>query len=196
MSRHQRSLPPKYFEDMFQATDNPWDLGTSRYEREKYAQTIEALGDRHYENALEVGCAKGVLTRQIAERCNRLLAVDVSDTALEAARATCDAFDHVRFANLQFPRQTPASVSFDLILLSEVVYYWDDEDIVRAGRWISSRTAIGGDILLVHWTGETDYPQTGDAAVTKLMEALSNRVRVLKEAANPYYRLDLWRHVA
>ena len=70
-----------------------------------------------------------------------------------------------------FPGQTPDG-SFDLIVLSEVVYYWSSADIATAAAWISQRLEAGGDLLLVHWIGETDYPQTGDGAVEQLRQGL------------------------
>ena len=64
---------------------------------------------------------------------------------------------------------------------------------IRAGERIASALRPGGDVLLVHWTGETDYPQSGDDAVTKLRAALGDRVRVLEARRTDAYRLDLWR---
>jgi hypothetical protein len=46
---------------------------------------------------------------------------------------------------------------------------------------------------LVHWTGETDYPQTGDGAVTKLWRDLEDILTVSLDERQPAYRLDLWR---
>jgi hypothetical protein len=43
----------------------------------------------------------------------------------------------------------------------------------------------------VHWTGDTDYPQTGDAAVTKLRDRLGG-VAVERAERKDAYRLDLW----
>ena len=51
----------------------------------------------------------------------------------------------------------------------------------------------GGDLLLVHYTGETDYPQSGDAAAASLAGALADRVDVLRKERHDSYRLDLWR---
>lgn len=192
MTRHETSLAPAYFETMFQGTDDPWNLETSDYEQAKYAHTIEALRDRKYSNAFEIGCAKGVLTQRLAPLCERLLAVDVSATALRAARTRCAALGQVAFANMVFPGQAPEGV-FDLVVLSEVAYYWDDGDIRRAGVWLRIHLAAGGDVILVHWTGETDYPQSGDGAVERLQAALGDEMEIVSAERRPEYRLDLWR---
>ncbi len=191
--RHQTSLDADYFEQMFRETPDPWRFETSPYEQAKYAETLAALGGRRFARALEVGCANGVLTAQLAPSCDRLLAIDVSETALGVARARCRELPQVAFERIAFPRQTPAEASFDMVLLSEVAYYWDDGDLQRAADWIAGAVAPGGDVLLVHWTGETDYPQTGDEAVQKLHAMLADRIVLVRTDRQPEYRLDLWR---
>lgn len=195
MTRHKASLGSAYFETMFQNTDDPWDLESSTYEQTKYANTIAALRGRSYARAFEVGCAKGTLTNKLALLCEKLLAIDVSSTALKAARARCAAFPQVGFANMVFPRQAPEA-TFDLVVLSEVAYYWDDHDLQAAGVWLRKHLAAGGDMILVHWTGETDYPQHGDDAVEKLRAALEDVTEVMTTERYPEYRLDLWRMLA
>ncbi|GAB7552124.1 SAM-dependent methyltransferase [Novosphingobium sp. 11B] len=192
MMRPLKSLAPMYFEEMFEHTEDPWDLESSDYERAKYADTVRALGGRIYMNAFEIGCAKGILTQQLAPSCRDLLAVDVSTIALRAARARCVPLEHVSFANMAVPRLMPAR-SFDLVILSEVAYYWADEDLKRVSAWLGSHVRSGGDILLVHWTGATDYPQSGDDAVEKLRTMLGDGVVVLTDERMPLYRLNLWR---
>lgn len=193
MTRHTASLDPQYFENMFRASDDPWDLESSVYEMDKYAQSVRALGGRTYELGFEIGCAKGVLTQALARHCRAMLAIDVSETALKAARVRCASLDHISFGRMVFPEHTPMGSAFDLIILSEVAYYWDDADIARAATWIAAHIAPGGDILLVHWTGETDYPQSGDDAVSKLQTALAPWVNIITEERALRYRLDLWR---
>ncbi|GGB65784.1 class I SAM-dependent DNA methyltransferase [Blastomonas aquatica] len=191
--RHQTSLDAKYFEQMFRDKPDPWGFETSAYEQAKYARTLEALGDRRFDRALEVGCANGVLTALLAPYCDRLLAIDISETALRLARERCSDLADVAFEQLAFPRQTPEEKSFDLLLLSEVVYYWDDGDLERAAEWIARTVVPGGKVLLVHWTGETDYPQSGDEAVEKLYAMLTDRIDLVRTDRQPEYRLDLWR---
>lgn len=191
--RDERSLPPDYFEDMFRGTADPWDLETSPYEQAKYADTIAALAGRSYRHGFEVGCAKGVLTRQLVLHCDRLLAIDVSETALIAARERCAGSPSISFSKMMFPLEAPSQTQFDLVVLSEVAYYWSDDDLARAAHWLTDHISAGGDVLLVHWTGETDYPQSGDDAVEKLRSAIQMPMDVLRTERREKYRLDLWR---
>lgn len=192
----RNSLPPAYFERMFAANADPWGFETSPYEQAKSAHMLAALGDRHYLSAFEIGCANGVLTQKLAACCEALLAVDVSETALAKARTRCASSKNVELAQMAFPGEAPNSRNFDLIVLSEVAYYWSDSDLAWAADRLSDMLAPGGDIILVHWTGETDYPQSGDGAVLALRNALSAEVETLRRERKPEYRLDLWRRLA
>ena len=185
------SLTPDYFERMFAGDPDPWNFETSAYEAAKFAASIAALPQRSYRRALDVGCANGVLTQQLAPRCASLLALDVSETALVRARRRNADLPQVEFTAMTFPRDTPDG-RFDLVVMSEVVYYWSSADIAAAAAWLATHLERGGDLLLVHWIGDTDYPQTGDEAVRRLRAALPN-VEALRADRTDKYRLDLWR---
>lgn len=186
------SLAASYFEDIFASDDDPWSLADSAYEAAKFARTVAVLGDRRYAAALEIGCAHGVLTQRLAPLCDDLLAVDVAARAIDYARERCQGLPQVRFDRVVFPGQTPAVDTVDLVLLSEVVYYWSDADIAIAGAWVQRHVASGGRILLVHWIGETDYPQTGDDAVAKMSAVLGETIAIEQAERTTSYRLDLW----
>ena len=189
--RRERSIPSDWFEELFSERGDPWDFETSPYEAAKYDHTLAALPRDRYGDALEVGCANGVLTARLAPRCDRLLAVDVSDTALAAARARCANLPQVAFERRRLPEEAPPG-PFDLILLSEVVYYLDGVDIARLAAWLTRAARSGGHLVLVHWTGETDYPRTGDEAVAELRAHLGDAVEEVLADRRPEYRLDLW----
>lgn len=189
--RRTGSIEPDYFEKLYADHGDPWRFETSAYEAAKYDHTLSRLPRARYARALEVGCANGVLTRRLAARCDDLLAVDVSDTALAAARSRCADLGQVRFEKRRQPGDAPEG-PFDLVMLSEVVYYWDRDDVARAGAWLRGALGSGGDVLLVHWTGGTDYPLGGDDAVAALAHAFGEFDALAAERREEY-RLDLWR---
>ena len=193
MTRHSQSLDANYFESMFQGDEDPWSLESSAYEAAKFDRSVSALGGRHYPHAFEVGCAGGSLTQRLASSTGDLLAVDISETALARARKRCADLPQVRFEQMAFPGETPSNRRFDLIVMSEVAYYWDDADIARAAEAARRSLENGGDLLLVHFTGETDYPQSGDEVVDKLWSALDEEFDVILAEPHDRYRLDLWR---
>lgn len=182
------SLPPAYFETLYAADPDPWAFATSDYERRKYDATIDALSHRRYANALEVGCSIGVLTERLAARCDELLAVDASGLALAQARARCAALGHVQVERRVLPAEWPAG-AYDLIVLSEVLYYWDRSDLARTAGLVGRDLVPGGEVMLVHWTGPTDYPLSGDEAVGLFMATLP-ALSVTRQRREPAYRLE------
>jgi SAM-dependent methyltransferase len=190
--RRDTSIPSDWFETLYRDDPDPWQFETSAYEAAKYDATLAALPRERYARAFEPGCANGVFTRRLAERCDALLAADVSETALAAARARCADRPQVSFSMMRLPGDAPAG-PFDLVLLSEIIYYWDRDDLARAAAWLAQAVPSGGDVLLVHWTGDTDYPLGGDEAVEGLAGLLGDRIAPLRADRHERYRLDLWR---
>jgi predicted TPR repeat methyltransferase len=187
------SLDAAYFEGIFATDDDPWHLASSHYEAAKFKATHDALADRRYARALEIGCAQGVLTARLLGLCDTLLAVDISSKALAKARDRVGDRAGVELAQMAFPKETPQGSAFDLVILSEVAYYWDVVDLDRASGWLRDGVATGGRIVLVHFIGETDYPHSGDEAVEILWNDLQSDFVVEKGERHERYRLDLWR---
>ncbi|AHJ96084.1 SAM-dependent methyltransferase [Hymenobacter swuensis] len=156
------TLPPSYFDDVYRANDDPWNFETSPYEQAKYAATLAALPKTEYDTAFEIGCSLGVLTEQLAPRCGHLLAVDIAAAPLERARQRCAHLPQVTFQLLRVPEEFPEE-EFNLILVSEVGYYWSPDDLRQASERIIEALRPGGHLVLVHWTPPVhDYPLTGD----------------------------------
>ncbi|WP_076071881.1 class I SAM-dependent DNA methyltransferase [Sphingomonas montana] len=190
--RRETTIGADYFEQMYRDDADPWKFATSDYEAAKYDRTLAALPAGRFARVLEVGCSIGVLTQRIAPRCDALVAVDVSATALAQAAERCADLRQVTFAQMAVPDRVPDGV-FDLVLLSEVVYYLDSADIVRLADYLRGAMAAGAHLLLVHWTGVTDYPKTADAATEELRAALGPAVSAVHAERHDAYRLDLWR---
>jgi len=194
------SHTPAHFERLYQSSPDPWDYQTSAYEAEKYRHALAALGDARFNNALEVGCSIGVLTARLAARCNALLGLDVIEQALNAARQRNAAHQWVRFERIQVPASWPAG-RFDLIVLSEVLYYFVPADISRIAARVIDSLDPGGTLLLVNWLSHGDDPLSGDDAAAHFLAAVTDRLTVVhqdRRAANPTtehhspgYRLDL-----
>lgn len=189
--RRTSSLGQDYFEGIFARDDDPWELASSDYERAKFERSIAAINDRRHASGLEVGCAQGVLTQRLLPLCDRLLAIDISAIALKRARLALGPQPGLMFAQMAFPRQSPDG-RFDLCVLSEVAYYWDRADLMAAGRWLCEHMEEGARVLLVHYTGDTDYPATADEALGTLEHATHELFASRLAERHQQYRLDLW----
>ena len=192
MSRHEASLPSDYFEGMFAGGDDPWGFATSPYERAKYEATLASLPRPRYRNGLELGCSIGVLTRQLAGRCDALLGLDIAASAIAIAEERCRDLPNVRFARAVAPHDWPEG-SFDLVVLSEVIYFLDRTDMMALAKRVESCLDPAGDVVLVHWLGETDYPLSGDEAADGFIAALAAIAAPIRQDRNAEYRLDILR---
>ncbi|ORX03106.1 SAM-dependent methyltransferase [Mycobacterium triplex] len=160
-------LPDGYFDQMYAATDDPWQLSTRWYEQRKYAITLAMLPDRHYRHAFEPGCSIGTLTAQLALRCDHVTAVDVADAAVRSAdtrlrQAGCR--DRVTLARSSLDAAWPPG-PFDLLVLSEIAYYLEAQTLAAVLDTECVRLPTGANVVAAHWRHPVaDYPLTGDAA--------------------------------
>jgi SAM-dependent methyltransferase len=187
MSRKTETIPPQYFEDKYRGDIDPWQFRSSDYEREKYQATIKALSKPRYARALEVGCSIGVLTGLLAPRCDTLIAIDASATAIAAARE--HASGNVTFEVGTLPQDFPPG-PFDLIVLSEVLYYFVAADLQRVAKLCLDALAPDGEIILCHWLGETNYPLTGTAASDLFAADVAVRLPTRVPFRDEVYRLE------
>ena len=97
---------------------------------------------------------------------------------------------NVEFAQMFVPGDWPQG-EFDLVVLSEVVYYLDADDVAKLAARLSQTLAPRGNIVMVHWTGETNYPLSGDEAAELLITRLEGLVEVIRRDRRPEYRLDV-----
>jgi hypothetical protein len=91
------------------------------------------------------------------------VATDLIPAALSVAAARLGDATHVAFEELVIPHQWPAG-QFDLVVLSEIAYYFDQADLEVVLRRVLDSTDEGAHVVGVHWRGETDYPLSGDRA--------------------------------
>ncbi|MFE0748497.1 class I SAM-dependent DNA methyltransferase [Gordonia sp. NPDC058843] len=158
----RKSLPDNYFRDMYRNSDDPWGFATRWYEQRKYALTLAALSSPRYGSVFEPGCSIGVLSAELATRADHLLSTDVSPRAVELARRRLDGHDSVDVRVGDIVTDWPPG-RFDLIVLSEVLYYLDDTDLGDLIARLPDSLSPTGEVLAVHWRWRVEeYPRTGD----------------------------------
>jgi 2-polyprenyl-3-methyl-5-hydroxy-6-metoxy-1,4-benzoquinol methylase len=190
MSLTGRSHGPEHFRRLYDANEDPWNYHASDYEKAKRDATIAALGGRRFRSALEVGCSIGVLTRRLADCCDALLAVDFVDKALAVARVACADMAHVTFGNASVPVDWPEG-RYDLIVLSEVLYFLSDSDNSTLITSCGKAMAPNGVVLLVNWLQRSpDDPCSGDRAATRFIEAGAPWLHAFSHHAMDGYRID------
>jgi predicted TPR repeat methyltransferase len=183
------SKDTEFFDALYAANPDPWGFETSDYEKAKYDATLAALGTGHFARGLEIGCSIGVLTERLAGRCDALIGVDVAEAALERARARCAGLSHVHLARMRVPGAWPEG-RFDLILLSEVLYFLDSADIDGVAERCAASLMPGGVVLLVHWLGDTGTENGGEAASERFIAQAQGRLVVQQQEKTARYRID------
>lgn len=159
------TTPIDYFEGLYSGDPDPWSFETRWYDDRKHALTAAAPTRRHYRSAFEPGCSTGRLTARLAGRCDRLLAVDAVESAVRTAQSRVPGAT-VRQARM--PDQWPDE-SFDLIVLSEIGYYFDDADLAALLDRAVTSLEPGGDLVAVHWRWPVaEHFRTGDEVHTAL----------------------------
>lgn len=148
---------------LYAATDDPWDFRGSPYEAERLDAVAAALPRARYDAALEIGCGNGELARRIAPRCAAYTGLDAVPAALAAARA---AVPRGRFAQAFLPcaLPPPPGAAYDLVLLSEVLYFLGRDAIRDVAARIDAEHACA-DVVVVTWRGATGHALDGDGAL-------------------------------
>jgi trans-aconitate methyltransferase len=159
--------PDRYFEQMYADHPDPWGYETRWYEQRKYALTLAALPRSRYRRAFEPGCSLGVLTALLAQRCDAVVGLELLPEIADRARTRAGANASITAGRI--PEAWPAG-PFDLVVLSEVLYYLVEDDFAEVFARLAATLAPDGHVIAVHWRGPTDYPLSGDR-VHELLEA-------------------------
>ena len=80
---------------------------------------------------------------------------------------------------------------FDLVVCSEVLYYWSRPDVERTLDEIEARLAWPGAIVAVNWRGDDPAAPLDAVAVEAILDRRVSLQRTLGESAEGY-RLGRW----
>jgi hypothetical protein len=175
---------------LFAASDDPWHFKSRWYEARKRALTLACLPRARYASGFEPGCANGELSASLAERCDRLLISDGTEAAVRLARRRVAALPQVSVMQGWIPDQWPDE-RFDLIVVSELIYFLDTSLLETLAAKIRASLADGGDLVACHWRHPVeDCPLDADA----LHEALSRSLGLPRvwSLVDPDFRLEVW----
>jgi cyclopropane fatty-acyl-phospholipid synthase-like methyltransferase len=177
-----------FFEAKYQEKTDPWDFSSNAYELQRYDAVIHAIAHRRYGRAFEPGCSIGVLTERLAAHCDEVYAIDFSPSASAQARTRCAHLPHVKVGCAALPEGTPAR-DFDLLVLSEIGYYFTPQDWQRISTGLIDSLPRGAVVLAAHWLGHSqDHRISGDE-VHEILLSHPN-VRVDHSERDPNMRLD------
>lgn len=148
-------LDAQAFEQLHAEHADPWHYHTRWYERRKRDLTLAMLTRQRYRRAFEPGCSIGVLSAELAVRCDALWIQDVSDSAVTRARKALENQTHVSITCGAIPEQWPEG-HFDLIVISEMGYYLRPEALETLCERIDTSLSDDGELLACHWRHPID----------------------------------------
>ena len=172
------------FEAKFQENPDPWNYGSSRFEAFKRQILLQACGTRQYGRGLELACANGETSLLLARKCLSLLAVDGSVSAVAEAKRRTAGLRHVVIAEAALPQDMPRG-PFDLIVISELLYYLKSRDLDAVLRRSIKALAPGGRLVVLHHTIYFDDVAIPPAA------AQQRAVELLGQSLQPVFRRGL-----
>ena len=149
------------FMDSLWGRGDPWDIASSAYERDRCVQLLKMLEGRRYARVLEIGCGAGYLTRLLLPHADQIVALDISQTAIERARALSTRQTGVDFRVTNIMEYKPqADGPWDLIVFSDTMYYlgwlYPFFDVAYLAVQLFDATRSGGRLMLANSMGEND----------------------------------------
>ena len=179
----------EFFEAKYQKSADPWGFASSDYEQFRYTEIMSALGGRHFRRAFEPGCSIGILTERLSTVCDEVVAIDISSTAVALARERCKRFPGVKIAPGSLA-DAPTHGSFDLIMFSEVGYYFTADVLRDLIANLVKRLEPDSVLLAAHWLGySADHILCGDE-----VHQVLNTARGLRRTSSARYdqfRIDV-----
>lgn len=185
--------PQNLFDPLFAQGPDPWHFESSWYEARKRDMLLASLPRPRYASAFEPGCASGFISEHLAQRCDRLLAWDGAQRAVDYAAQRLRPYAHAQAAHGWVPDHWPEG-RFDLIVLSELLYYLKEDDIERlAQRCRTTLLATGPEAIVVacHWLQPfKDFPLGG----ARVHEILHQHLQIPRVAQwrDADFGLEIW----
>jgi len=192
MSAELNPSSREFFESMYLRNRDPWNFAEDAYELSRYDALLAALTGEHFTHAFEPGCSVGVLTARLAPLCDSLFATDLSEIAVGRARERCADHPNVRIEQGSVAGTDPGPL--DLLVLSEIGYYFSAADLSKWASRLLSQLRPGGTLLAAHWLGVSpDHTLSADCVHDVLHRLAKERHYALTLAQRTdNFRLDRW----
>ena len=152
-SSHRDDSVENHFDSMYEVGADPWEFERSWYEERKRSIVLASLLHRDLGRVLELGPATGLLTLALAQRAERVVAVEVSRRAIEQVGARLSAAglrERVELIHGPVPRIWPVG-PFDTIVASEVGYFLTEAQWRRTLERVAQDLTPKGCVVVVNW---------------------------------------------
>ena len=172
------------FDDWYRDDPDPFGVRTRWYERRKRAVLLASLQLERYRCAWDPACGTGDLALALAGRSEHVVGSDVSARAVALSRDLTTEHAGVEILQIELPdvagiarsRSGASTEGFDLLVLSEVLYYLPV--LARAATVAGLDTAMRAtgpvELVSVHWR---HHPHDGFLSGADVTAELDGQLR-------------------
>lgn len=190
-----RYFTAEYFDNLYTELPDPWTYRNDSLSEERRRLLLEILQRRRYHRLLEVGCAEGWITAELAKVADEITALEISEVAIERARKECDLLPNVIFYRMDLLLDPIPTGSFDCIVCAGVLNFFQMNEQPALRDKILTYLEPGGDILLEH--GRHPYPgQIAGREIHDLYTAHPQLELILHQAVEDYAITVLRKRIA
>jgi SAM-dependent methyltransferase len=138
----------------FTTRKDPWKYESNPLESKRFLEQTAMLDSiregQLFPSGLEIGCAEGVYTEVLADRCESLLVLDLSPTALDRAQSRRQWSNRVRFGSFDLQHDPiPGAGTYDLIVVTGVLEYFQrPATILKMREKLASALQTNGYLLV------------------------------------------------
>lgn len=180
----------EFFEAKYRRSADPWGFASEPYERGRYRAILDLIRPYRFARGFEAGCSIGELTVQLAPFCGELVATDTAATAVAAARRRCRHRSNVDVRRGHLPRDMPEG-HFDLIVFSEIGYYFEAAVLAELIEALVDRLPPGGRLVAAHWLGTSPDHVLAGRDVHARIDA-TDRLRRIHVTDHDGFTLGAW----
>ena len=189
MSRHA------HFQQLYEQDADPWKVRERWYEQRKRNLMLACLPQQRYRHAFEPACGNGELTAALAQRADAVLATDLSAEAVRLTRQRLQELEpgdagRVAVRQQAAPREWPDG-AFDLIVLSEVVYYLPEHEVLQLRDRCAEALTTDGTLVLCHWRRPFDDRHLDSADIHARFDRIPGLHRLMQHSEADFL-LDVW----
>lgn len=140
------------FDSVYRADPDPWRVRSSFYEQRKLEVVLACLSSPTYAAAWDPACGVGELAARLSSRVDRVLATDASPEAVRLSQQRCAHLANVEVRTQGLPSRPPAGWGpFDLVTLSEFVYYLSPDERAASLAMVDTVVADRAELVSLHW---------------------------------------------
>jgi len=128
-------------------------FGTLEMHENIASAVFEALPSKRFKSALDLGCGYGFFTNRIAENSDSVKGIDISQTAIQNARAC--RHPRARFLTADVINYCGTDGEYDLIICMGIIPYLPERYLPAVRQNIDRMLDAGGILLLFERKGAT-----------------------------------------